>query len=278
MFAVLILHPGTVAADTEKTDTEKIAILPFKINSQNKIVYIRDGIFDMLTSRLAWKDHIVIASPMEMQDMMADISADSYYPDRESLLQIAAVTKSNYIVYGSLTEFADAFSLDTTIFNTETQTSQAFFTQAETLDQIISGVEIVAAQINIKIFNRKTSALALLQKDIRKDTQDIIRANPEKLMRENGFPANKEKRPFWKFWGNDNEDEDEDEDENLLNPLGAEQPNGNKNATANSAASPPQTIEQMEEKKGSILLNTEMDVKEAEDKENEEKKPFWKFW
>ncbi len=238
-----MLQPGTVAANSENTaEIKKIAIIPFKINSQKELAYIRDGIGEMIASRIAWKNHIAITSPIKIKVLLKSLDkGTSDYPDKKLLSQIASDSHSDYIIYGSITEFTNAFSLDTTVFNSKKQTSQAFFTQADTLDQIISKVEIMAAQINIEIFNRKTSVLEQRKKNEHQNSQNLIRANPEDLIKENRLERKEDHRPFWKFWENDNNQEILDD-------------------------------QLMKKEENNILINRE----DAEEKK--EKKPFWKIW
>ncbi len=247
----------------------KVAILPFSIHSQSDIDYLKKGIDSMLASRLAWKNRVVIAYPHEVKAAIRkwagspttgeSESNEIPLPDTNALHAIASDTSSDYVIYGSITEFAKAFSLDTAVFSSKTGDARHFFSQADALDQVISGVERVAAQINKDLFNRDTEALALIEEEKRvaeggSTPRDTVHANPEQLMQDNAFREEK-RRPFWKFWGKDNEEENE--------PFSM----GNPPAPASS-------IEGDMESDEEIPLYPEVEP----DPEDEEPKPFWKFW
>ena len=253
----------------------RVAILPFSIHSQSNIDYLTEGIDSMLTSRLAWKNRVVIAHTNEVKAAIKDLNRsvnankseneEIVLPDANALHAIASATTSDYVIYGSITEFAKAFSLDTAVFNAKTGDVRHFFSQAEALDQVISGVERVAAQINRDLFNRTTEALALIEEEKRvadeESRRDTVHANPEQLMQDNAFKEEK-KRPFWKFWGKD--DNEENESFSMKNGNAMPIPSSpDSSADAGDLASD-----------DDIPLYPEIEP----DPEEEESKPFWKFW
>ncbi|MBF0467586.1 MAG: hypothetical protein HQK61_01655 [Desulfamplus sp.] len=287
-----------ICPDTALSEVRKIVIIPFEINSQKDISYIKDGVFQMLSSRLEWKDNIVVATEKEVDESLAIYSADnSRHPGsghnsdggnkkgtdanpetkqgHDIISQIAAHTGSDYVIRGSITEFAEAFSVDATVFDAGQNRFYPFFTQADKPEQIIPGIEILCAKINMDLFKRETSALALIDEDKNRTSLNNIRANPEKLIpqitptqSEKDKPfwkfwdkekPEEKKRPFWKFWG---KDKDED-DENAIYGDMSENEDSSRQPSSNQ-------IEQEE----NIVIHTETD---AEDQE-EDKKPFWKFW
>ncbi|MBF0201433.1 MAG: hypothetical protein HQK66_08995 [Desulfamplus sp.] len=225
------------ASQAGMEEIQKVAIVPFKINSGNDIGYARDGICRMLSSRIAWKNRIVVASSMEMDAVMENMGGQG------TVQEIASLTKAHYVIQGSLTEFAGAFSLDASVFDSVGETSRRFFFQGDTLERLISGVEIIAAQINMAVFQRSTSALALLQQEDRQKPKISLHDSPERLIHEMGIHDRKAKIPFWKIWRD-----------------------------GEGAKSSPKEQEQDEEIKiqDSLLIDIEMD--------KDEKKPFWKFW
>ncbi len=172
---------------------ERIAILPFEIHSKTDLAYMGHGIHQMLASRLSWKDRVEIVDPQEP------------YLANTAMAQAALTLKADYVLSGSVTEFAGAFSVDTTVFKAQTQTIQTFFGQAATVDEIIPQLDILAAKINHSLFDRKTAALESVTPAAPDAATFNIRENPEKLMPKAltlGDEASRD-RPFWKFWGSD---------------------------------------------------------------------------
>ncbi len=259
----LALTGSAVSAEIG-SQIQKIAIIPFQINSQKDISYIKNGVFQMLSSRLAWKDNTFVASEKEIDESIIKVGNIEKPTKKEPVnntidyfTKIAENTKSNYIIRGSITEFAGAFSVDATVYNVSQNQLQSFFTQAESPEKIIPSVEILSAKINKDIFNRDTAALALIDEDKNRAAQNSIRANPERLMPLASLEQNtqKKERPFWKFWG-----KDKNEDELVVT---------NPNTSTSTSNSPTESEDQ-------VVINTAIDP-EDEDLE-EDKKPFWKFW
>jgi len=266
--SILFISPAVVLSETRK-----IAIVPFQINSSKDISYIKNGVFQMLSSRLTWKEALLVATEKEVKESLVRSSALNAGPKKvtnvrvsnstsdikrsELVSQLAADTGSDYVIQGSITEFAGAFSVDATVFNIRQNSSQSFFTQAETPEKIIPGVEILSAKINMDIFNRKSSALARIDEEKNSSSLNNIRANPEKMMPQPTLQQSEKKRPFWKFWSKDNGEEDEDE------------LSGNNPASSNSNSASTQL-----EPEEDIVIHTETETEEQE----ENKKPFWKFW
>ncbi len=194
-----ILAAGLFFQGSAFAATKTIAILPFEINSKQDISYMKKGVSRMLYSRLAWKDHVIVAPESAIPK---EIKQFTSIRDNDTAAKVAAATRSDYVLLGSITEFAGAYSLDTKVFDIEKGTVQSFFGQAGSLDGIIPEMNIITATINNKIFNRTTSVIEPSKKNIIKPEIQSLRANPELMMRQKFpiEPTEKEKPPFWKFW------------------------------------------------------------------------------
>lgn len=207
----------TICRSTTATaKTATIVILPFAINSQKDISFISAGIVEMLKSRLSWKDHVSVIEKIgtpgqsNSQALLKGILKKPYD------LNSAGKTTYNYVLTGSITEFAGAFSLDVKVFNTKNKAYHSFFDQAGTMNKIIPKIDIIAARINKKIFNRTTAALEISEnngKNVETRQKKIIRQNPEKLMNQEFGNKRKKHHPFWKFWEKDNQDGKDTQDQ-----------------------------------------------------------------
>ncbi len=178
---------------------EKIAILPFEIHSEKNMDYIKAGIFQMLSSRLFSKELVMVVPREDINRITLrnkDVSQGEFFKN------IGQDTGSNYVLMGSITEFEDAFSLDTKILDIKKGLSRTFFTQAGTLDQIIPQLTTLSTEINKEIFNRyPSSAQETMGKTENQSKQESLRANPETLVPQEFFQKHPDKKPFWKFWG-----------------------------------------------------------------------------
>ncbi|MBI9088531.1 MAG: hypothetical protein JEZ12_04895 [Desulfobacterium sp.] len=228
--------------------SKKIAILPFEIHSQKELSYIGDGIYQMLTSRLSWKERVLVAESNELATASND-----------SMAAVAVATAADYVISGSLTEFNGAFSLDTTVFKPSDNTSETFFGQASSMDEIIPELDILAAKINHRLFDRKTAALETVKNTSADPEIFDIRANPEKLM-PRPMETDAKESPFWKVWENGTASSRPD--------AGEDKPFWkfwHKDA-------PEDPFEAAEE----IEVTGDMDY--GDEAMDEEDKPFWKVW
>ncbi len=213
-------------AKAENIGIKTIIILPFGINSQNDISFIKAGIVQMLNSRLSWKDHVLVIDGIK--DKVQEKSAKAILKNsinkkkRPNAGETQILTDYDYILSGNITEFAGAFSIDIKVFNVRNKKSRSFFIQAGSMEKIIPGIDILAAEINKKIFNRTTETLKKIVnhgKNIESKKERMVRQNPEKFMEEQFGRQEQKDRPFWKFWGKNNPDDTNVEPEKKEKPF-----------------------------------------------------------
>ncbi len=177
----------------------KIAILPFEIHSEKDITHIQHGIDHMLSSRLAWTDHTTIASKSTIN---AALKENNMLSEEKFLSAMAKTTNSDYVLTGSITEFADSFSIDANIYNIKEKTSKPFFGQASKMDRIIPVISILAAKINKQVFDRTTEKYEEFteEQSYAKQRQVQQRMDPEKMWTPQNESDYKEEKVGWKVW------------------------------------------------------------------------------
>jgi TolB-like protein len=178
---------------------KKIAILPFEIHSEKDITHIQHGIKHMLSSRLSWTGHTAITDKRTIVNALgknSSLAKDKFLP------AMAKTTDSDYVLTGSITEFADAFSIDARIYNIEDQTSVPFFAQADEMNKIIPEISLLAAKINKKIFDRATERYEEFteEQSYAKQRQIQQRMDPEKMLPPQRFEPEEDHRPWWNVW------------------------------------------------------------------------------
>lgn len=178
---------------------KKIAILPFEIHSEKDINHIQHGIGLMLSSRLSWTDHTSITDKCAILNA---IEQGNKLPKKEFLANIAKTTNSDYVLTGSITEFANAFSIDANIYNIQNQTSEPFFGYAPQMDKIIPEISVLAAKINKKVFDRTTEKYEEFteEQSYAKQRQQQQRMDPEKMVTPQDQSEYQEKKPGWRLW------------------------------------------------------------------------------
>ena len=169
---------GNIAA----ADPVKVLILPFTINSDKDLSFLRKGVADMLSSRLALKDQILVidkTDPALIQEKIPEeFTADT-------ALALGERTQSNYVLFGSLTVFGDTISTDARFFDVRQKQPVLTFSElGNTQGEVISHINLLADRIKAEVFGQKTIASqpAPRQPTTAKETEDLSRKHPEKLL------------------------------------------------------------------------------------------------
>ena len=177
LLSVVITGPKSAIAEPYK-----VAIIPFKINAEKDFTYLKDGIFDMLASRLSWGKKVIVISREDTEKALGDRKA----PVNEGEVRaIGSRLSVDFVLYGSLTIIGSSVSLDVKMADVSgTKPVRAFSSQSQKMDDIIPKINLFATEINEKVLGRQVA----LQPEPKKPqpTQPDIYANPEKLA-EGGF-------------------------------------------------------------------------------------------
>lgn len=189
----LLFSAGQVRAGAQK----KIAIVPFTINSERDISHIRQGIRQMLYSRLTWEDKHTIVPQKEIKPCVKE---NSGLPAKELAAKVGEKTGAAYVIFGSVTEFAGAFSVDAKILEMADGKLTPFFSQADRMEQIIPEIDLIAARINKDVFNRETQSYAKIEQMKADSEERLRRMNPEKMIPYQQRQRAQEDEPIWMFW------------------------------------------------------------------------------
>jgi len=155
VLGILILTAGVSAAEAQQQ--KKIAILPFTVNSSENINYIRDGIWDMLISRVTVggkTDVLSKASVLEAMDKnlkkdlsQADVSA------------IGKRLKTDYVVWGSITKIGDSLSLDGKLLDVaSSQSPVTLFEQTRGMNEVIPKINDFSQRIRSHVTGEALAA------------------------------------------------------------------------------------------------------------------------
>ncbi|MBT3388263.1 MAG: hypothetical protein HN417_10060 [Desulfobacula sp.] len=192
-FIVCIITPFGTSYSKE---LKSVALLPFEINSPDDISYIRDGITNMLHSRLSWKNNVKVVEKRIIKKRFAQLTKAKR---NELIKKISQKTGSQYIITGSITQFANSFSLDTQVYDIENKRYLTFFEQSKEIGNIIPKLNRIADKINKTVFDRETVSYGEMEKEKRTNSNKWKRQNPENLLP--AFQRPKETDPpVWKIW------------------------------------------------------------------------------
>ncbi len=129
---MLLLVSGQVVAKEKFT----VTVLPFSVHSADNIEYVRQGIADMLSSRISASDQIEVVRKDSVQDALKKYASKDLTGDDVSA--IGRTLKSDYVVWGSITKFGSSVSVDSKLFDVEAGRSDvSVSSQSQSLDDII---------------------------------------------------------------------------------------------------------------------------------------------
>ncbi len=177
LFALII--GNTVVAASEP---KRVVIVPFKINAEKDLTFLEEGIADMLESRLSWDDKVTVISWEETKRALESVEE----PLNETRArEIGAKLDADHVLFGSLTIFGNSMSIDAKLIDVSgDKPSFTFFSQSQSMDEVIPQINLFAADINEKVFGRVLQDKTTVNQP--QETQYDIHAHPEKLIEE-GF-------------------------------------------------------------------------------------------
>lgn len=131
------------------TTQKNILILPLDLHAEEEFSYIKQGISDMLASRLAQEDTIEIIP----KDVAAEAVAGTTSPVTEkSALGLGQKLAADYVVYGSVTLFGESISTDARLLDTASgQTTVRFSRTGPNRSELINHIDAFAALIKAEV-------------------------------------------------------------------------------------------------------------------------------
>lgn len=147
---------GSVWAE-EARGQKKVAVLPFSIHSSEDINYVRDGIWDMLISRLSASSEIDVITKQKVREALDKLDkkeitvADVYgFGKRLDL---------DYVVWGSITKIGKSISLDAKLLDVSTyKTPVGVFEQCQGMNDVIPRIGDFAKKINYYVLGQTPPA------------------------------------------------------------------------------------------------------------------------
>jgi TolB-like protein len=113
-----------------------VAVLPFSLHSADNIEYVRQGIGDMLSSRIAVADKIVVTRKEAAQEALKKSgSKDLSMKDAQD---IGKKLNADYVVWGSITKIGKSISIDGKLIDVASGKSDVgISSESQTLDDVI---------------------------------------------------------------------------------------------------------------------------------------------
>lgn len=172
---VLIIPLLFTAAGSAAETAKKVAILPFEINAPEDLSYLREGIMDMLASRISWEGKVEV---IEEQLVKEALSGREGALNEAAAREVGTTLGADYVLFGSLTVFGDSVSIDAKMVALkEDRPPVSVYAQTKGMGEVIPRINDFAQDINNKIFGRGPTAVAAAPQQPR-----FSKAHPETIM------------------------------------------------------------------------------------------------
>lgn len=155
--SILILPPPSMTQDRDPDKVYQVAILPLMIHSQENLDYLREGMNDILTSRITVEERIVVIGRSVVERAL--------YEERPVRLDEAVATKigmkvgADYVVLGSITKVREYISLDFRLISiVEQKPPVTVYAQQKGLDDVLVKIGNFAQDMRDKILGSRTLA------------------------------------------------------------------------------------------------------------------------
>lgn len=150
---IILISTGTLSAK----DKYVITVLPFTLNSSENIEYVRQGIQDMLITRISVADKIEVRGKDVVADELKKTSVKTI--SLNEVYSIGKKLKSDYVVWGSITKIGSSISVDGKLVDITTAKSDVgFFTQSPNLDEVIPKINDFSQRIVQHIMGTSASS------------------------------------------------------------------------------------------------------------------------
>ncbi len=192
-FIIITLLICCFAGSGIAADPSKVLILPFTIHAEKDLSFLKDGISDMLSTRLA-RDEMSVLSREETLKASGQISGAV---TEKLAVSLAEKFSTDYVAYGSVTVLGDTISTDAKFYDLKQKKNIVIFHQTgKNTGDVISHINLFAAQINTVLFPPETPTPAVAAaKPASEKSEDESRRNPEALWNERGMGVNKATQP-----------------------------------------------------------------------------------
>lgn len=157
LFSLFTLPFHLNAQTKDPARVYKVAILPFLIHSQENLDYLREGINDILTSRITVEGRITVIERTVVERILWEMRPMRL--DEAVAKQVGTRAGADYVVLGSITKIGNYISLDARLIPiTEDKPPLGAFTQHKGIDDVMLKIGDFAQDIGFRILGRRAMA------------------------------------------------------------------------------------------------------------------------
>ncbi|MCX5894421.1 MAG: outer membrane protein assembly factor BamA [Proteobacteria bacterium] len=153
--ALVWVVPFTAAAAV------RVAVLPFDINAQEDLGYLKQAIPEMLSTRLESRGDVTTVEKPLLQQHLARLSGKKI--TEETARRLGSEMGADFVILGSLTKIGKQASLDTALINTREQMPvQRFSNTAEDMGSLPAKLNELARSLYFKILGKQVVSKILI--------------------------------------------------------------------------------------------------------------------
>jgi len=161
-------------------EPHRLVIVPFKINADRDLSFVKEGILDMLTSRLSLEGEVEVIAREETAEELQKTSGPVNEPAARTLGQNL---KADYVLFGSLTMLGESLSLDGKLLDVHGKRPVVtLFKEGRKIDEVIPQISLFAKEIKEKVFGFPVAAAPKIEETPAEAPRPDIYAHPETLL------------------------------------------------------------------------------------------------
>jgi TolB-like protein len=157
LILIFLFPPQSVSQTKDSERIFKVAVLPFLIHSQENLDYVREGIYDILSSRITAEGKIVMIERSAVERALYEERPMRL--DETAAKNIGTRVGADFIVLGSLTKIGDYISIDARLISiTEEKPPLGVYTQHKGVEEVMVKIGDFAQEIGYRILGRRAMA------------------------------------------------------------------------------------------------------------------------
>lgn len=151
--AVILSWANCAFAEISKGDAPqkrllKVAILPVTVHSAENLGFIREGLLDMLSSRVELAGRVSVLEKGAVKKALAQAGE----MDSEKAKKLGEALGADFVVFGSLTKMGESASLDLKVIEVKGEKpGGSIFTQTQKMEELIARVDELARRVDEKV-------------------------------------------------------------------------------------------------------------------------------
>ena len=138
-----------------------LAVLPFSVHSAENIDYLQQGIWDMLSSRVAVNGKVEVITKDTLIDALKETGGKEL--TLTDVYSLGKKMNADFVVWGSITKIGNSLSIDGKLVDIATYKSPVgIFAQSQNVDEVIPKISDFAQRINYHILGTPPPAPVLV--------------------------------------------------------------------------------------------------------------------